>query len=254
MKKLLPLLFLGLFAQSAWGWGQIGHRVIGQVAENHLSKKARKAIENLLGHESLAEASTYMDEIRSDDNFDHTHPWHYTTIPAGETYESCEKSDKGELIEAIGRMRTILESETASRTEKVEALRFLVHLVGDLHQPLHVGNGEDRGGNDIKLEFFYEPSNLHRIWDSGMIDSKQYSYTELAAVVDHATVAELNRWRQGTPIDWANEAMQYRPQVYDIGEKDYLSYEYVYKNWDLVKRQLAKGGVRLAAMLNDIFA
>lgn len=251
--SLMAFICLSLIGVKALAWGQTGHRVIGKVAETHLNKKAKKAIEDLLGHETLATVSTYMDEIRSDDRFDHTHPWHYTTIPEGETYESCEKSSKGELVEAIGRMKGILLSEESSAEEKREALKFIVHLVGDLHQPLHVGNGTDRGGNDVKLEFFYEPSNLHRIWDSGMIDAKQYSYTELARVVNHPSKSDLEEWQKGTPADWATEAMQYRDQVYDYGNKDYVSYEYMYQNWDLVQQQLQKGGVRLAAMLNEIF-
>jgi len=254
MKQLIitAALLFG-FSSTALGWGQIGHRVIGEVAENHLSPKAKKAIDEILGHESLAVVSTYMDEIRSDDDFDHTHPWHYTTIPEGETYETCEKNQKGEAVEAILRMKKILEDENAPMAEKKQALKFLVHLVGDIHQPLHVGTGTDRGGNDVKLEFFYEPSNLHRIWDSGMIDAKQYSYTELAELVDHADNTRVKNWQQGGPADWANEAMQYRDQVYDYGDKDYVSYEYMYKNWDLVKMQLEKGGIRLAGMLNEIF-
>lgn len=254
--KQLRYTFLALLIAASpalFGWGQTGHRAIGQVAEAHLSKKARKNIEKLLGAESMAIAAVWMDEIRSDSAYDHTHDWHWVTIPDGETYPQTEKNPHGDLVEAILRIKDILQSETASNPEKKEALKMLIHLVGDLHQPLHVGNGTDKGGNDVRLKWFYESSNLHRVWDSEIIDSKQLSYTELAASVNHPTKDQVCEWQKGSVVDWAHEAMQYRPQVYDTGGRDNLSYTYMYQNWDLVQLQIEKAGVRLASMLNEIF-
>lgn len=255
MKKiLLSLISLCILPSYVFGWGQIGHRVIGEIAQNHLSKKAQKQVEKILGDESLAMVSTWMDEIRSDDAYDHTHTWHYVTIPYNTSYESSEKEEKGDVLEAIDRLKEVLKSETSSLTEKKEALKFLVHLVGDLHQPLHVGNGTDRGGNDVKIKWFYDNSNLHRIWDSEIIDAKQLSYTELARALDHTSKDEVAKWQQGTPLEWAMDAQSHHQQVYDFDkEKDYLSYEYMYQNWGLMQEQLVKGGIRLAGLLNDIF-
>jgi hypothetical protein len=256
MKNLVKILFL-LFAlvgsNPAFGWGQTGHRVIGQIAENHLSRKAKKNIEKILGDESLAIVSIWMDEVRSDRAYDHTHDWHWVSIPDNSTYDACEKNSDGDVIEAIGRMKEILMADDASLEKKKEALKFMVHLVGDLHQPLHVGNGMDKGGNDVKIKWFYKSSNLHRIWDSGIIDKKGLSYTELATSIDHATKEEISDWQKGNPKDWAQECMGLRSQVYAIGEKDNLSYQYMYKNWGLVQDQLEKAGVRLAGLLNEIF-
>lgn len=242
-----------LFSQLAFGWGQTGHRAIGEVASHHLTKKAKKNIEKLLGAESLAIASVWMDEVRSDSLYDHTHDWHWVTIPEGEHYHETEKNPDGDVVEAIGRMKEILENEEVSDSLKIEALRFLVHLVGDLHQPLHVGNGTDKGGNDVKLKWFYKSSNLHRVWDSEIIDSKGLSYTELAQAVDHPSKEEVTVWQSGTVEDWAHEAVMYRPQVYNTGDSENLSYEYMYYNWDLIQLQIEKAGVRLAGMLNEIF-
>ncbi len=255
MKTVLSLLVIftaGLFHQ-AWAWGQTGHRAIGHIAENHLSSKAKKAINELLGSESLAVASTWMDEVRSDDAYNHTHDWHWVTIYNGRTYAEMEKNPNGDVIEAIGRMKSILKSDTATKEQRVIALRFLVHLVGDLHQPLHVGTGKDRGGNDVKVKWFYESSNLHRVWDSEIIDSKQLSYTELAESIDHASQDQIGQWQRGTVEDWAHETMAYRSQIYDTGDTERMGYQYMYKNWELMQEQLEKGGIRLAGMLNDIF-
>ena len=256
MKKVLFVLgVVGfLFPIQMFGWGQIGHRVVGAVAEHHLNKKAKKAVKEILGDESLAMCSTWMDEIKSDHKYDHTHSWHYLTIAYGSTYGESDQGKDGDAIEAIDRFIKTLKSETSTLEEKREALSFLVHVVGDIHQPLHVGNGTDRGGNDLKIKWFYDGSNLHRIWDSEIIDSKQLSYTELACSIDHASRDQISNWQTGTPLDWAIDSQSHHTEVYDYDkDKDNLSYEYMYKNWDLVQEQLLKGGIRLAGLLNDIF-
>lgn len=253
MRNALIVLSFILLPLSSWGWGQTGHRVIGRIADDQLNDKARSVIETLLEGESLAMVSTYMDEIRSDSTYDHTHSWHWVTIPDGKEYAETEKNPEGDLVEAIERMVQILSDQDESRQERAQALRYLVHLVGDLHQPLHVGNGTDRGGNAVKVKWFGDYSNLHRVWDSEMIDSKRFSYSELAyelqAMYDQKRMVQ---WSDGTVRDWAHEAMQYREQVYDYGNPDRMGYRYSYQNWDLVERQLTKGGVRLASLLNRI--
>lgn len=253
MKRIIFTFSLCLASLLSFSWGQTGHRTVAHIAQNHLHKKAQKAIQKIMGHESLVEASTWMDNIKSDDAYDHTHAWHYVTIADGKDYKSCEKNEKGDAYEAIDRMITTLKNESADLSEKKEALRMLVHLVGDIHQPLHVGNGTDRGGNDVKIKWFYDPSNLHRIWDSEMIDSKQYAYSELALQTDHAKQALPAAYTSIDKDVWVQEAIALRPQVYNIGDKGHLSYEYMYKNWPTVKEQLHKAGLRLAAILNEIY-
>ena len=166
--------------------------------------------------------------------------------------QSAEKEEKGDIVEAIGRMKAIINDESKSREEKRNAVAMLVHLIGDIHQPLHVGNGIDKGGNDVKIKWFYERSNLHRIWDSEMIDSRQFSYSELAKLVDHPHEKEIADLDNTDVNVWIKEAMSLRPQVYDLTNEEYLSYEYMYKNWDTVKEQIEKAGRRLAAVLNEV--
>ena len=253
MKKIFFILSLQCFVVSVFAWGQTGHRVVAQIAQNHLSDNAAKQIFEIMGHESLVEASTWMDNIKSDSTYDHTHAWHYVTIPNGETYESSEKSDKGDAYEAILRMKMAIKDANSTMEEKRDAIRMLTHLIGDVHQPLHVGNGKDRGGNSIKIKWFYESSNLHRIWDSGMIDSKVFSYSELAKLLDHPHESTAVNYTSKDLDLWVKEAMALRPQVYDFSDIENLSYEYMYKNWDTTKQQLLKGGLRLAEVLNELF-
>jgi hypothetical protein len=252
LRSLFPLLML-LSTHACLAWGPTGHRVIGQIAEQHLTPKAKKAIEKILGHESLAMASTYMDEVRSDTAFDHTRDWHWVTIPDGETYAQSEKNPNGDVVEAIERMKASLRDPNTSMEDKRRDLRFLIHLIGDLHQPLHVGRGDDRGGNQFRVKWMRSNSNLHRIWDSGIIDLQELSYTELAQSLEPVTPDVKSVWQRGTTADWAEEAMTYRPQIYAVEQDDELGYEYSYRNWQLVRQQLNKGGVRLAGVLNEIF-
>ncbi len=239
------------FSQALFAWGQTGHRVVGKVAENHLSEKAKEALSCLLGSESLMEASNWMDNIKSDKAYDYARPWHYVTVPDGKTYETCDKAEDGDAYEAIQRMVKTIKDKETSKEKKVEAIRMLCHLVGDIHQPLHVGNGEDRGGNSVKIKWFYKGSNLHRIWDSGMIDQKQLSYSELASMIDHPSKDELKKWQSDHIDVWVKEAMDLRPQIYDIEGEENLSYDYLYHNWASAKHQLLKAGVRLAGILNE---
>lgn len=246
-------LFLFLLPLGCLAWGPTGHRTVGQIAENHLSRKARKAVHQILGDTSLAMASTWMDDIKSDPAFDHLRDQHWVTIPDGETYTTAAKNSEGDVIEAIDRMVASLKSDTLSPAQQGFCLKVLVHLVGDLHQPLHTGRGDDKGGNDFQVQWFKRGSNLHRIWDSGMIDEKDLSYTELAAALDHADRQQIAAWMQGDAADWAQENLAFRPAIYGVEKGADLGYAYLYRNWATVEERLLKAGIRLAGVLNAVF-
>ncbi len=252
MKKLFITLTFIITSLYAFSWGATGHRVTGYIAEKHLNKKAKKEIERILNGQSLSIASTWMDEIRSDTSYNYTSDWHWVTILDGQTYDQSEKNPKGDVIEAIQRIVTALKSKKLSTKDEAEHLKMLVHLVGDIHQPLHVGGGSDRGGNDVKVMWFRADSNLHRVWDSEMIDDTKLSYTELAQSLSRPTTAQIKNWQSATVLDWATESMNYRKQVYDYGNGR-LSYQYGYKYFDIAKERMLQAGVRLAGILNDIY-
>jgi hypothetical protein len=169
------------------------------------------------------------------------------------TYEETEKNPNGDLINSIRTFIEELKSGSLSTKEEKKKLRMLIHLVGDIHQPLHVGNGEDRGGNATKVEWFDEESNIHRVWDSHMIDYTELSYTELSVAINHPSDQQIKKWQETSVLDWAYEAIELREQVYDLPEDHEIGYKYQYENRDLLDRQLLKGGVRLAGILNDIY-
>lgn len=234
-------------------WGQNGHRIVGDVAADYLNPEARREVDRILGPTSMAIASTWMDKIKSDPAYDHTHDWHWVTIPDGMTYKETEKNPNGDLISRLRIIIDKLKNGNLSPKEEKENLKMLIHLMGDIHQPLHVGTGKDRGGNDTKVEWFYSNSNLHRVWDSEMIDDTKLSYTEFSTAINHPTKDQVANWQDSNILDWVDEAMELRDQVYNLPEDHQIGYEYQYKNRDLLDRQLLKAGVRLAGVLNNIY-
>lgn len=234
-------------------WGKNGHRIVGDIAADYLNPEAKKAVDRVLGPTSMAIASTWMDKIKSDPAYDHTHDWHWVTIPKGMTYQETEKNPNGDLISRLQIIIKKLKSGSLSARKETENLKMLIHLVGDIHQPLHVGTGKDRGGNDTRVQWFNERSNLHRVWDSEMIEDTKLSYTEFSAAINHPTENQIDRWQDSDVLDWAYEAMELRDQVYDLPQDHRLGYQYQYKNRDLLDRQLLKGGIRLAGVLNEIY-
>lgn len=260
MKQLIILLVISIFFHqniTANGpeWGVTGHRTIGEIAEKHLSKKAKKQIENLLQGQGLAIVSTFGDEIKSDDQYDKFYTWHFVNFPFDTKYENSEKDKNGDIVMGIEHCITVLKDPNASQEDKVFYLKFLVHLIGDLHQPLHVGRSEDKGGNDIKVLWHYKKSNLHRVWDSDMIEFYNMSYTELSSNEKTLSNAQIENIAAGTVLDWTYESQALAKKVYASAKMDdKLSYDYSYKHFDLVRSQLQKSGIRLAKVLNEIFA
>ncbi|WP_394648173.1 S1/P1 nuclease [uncultured Sphingomonas sp.] len=240
----------------AFAWGKTGHRVVGQIADAHLSSKARAAVKRILGTETMAEASNWPDFMKSDPSpfWQKTaSAWHYVTIPAGKNYDQVGAPPEGDAMTALDRFSATLRDRKASPDDKRMALRFIIHIVGDLAQPLHNGNGTDRGGNDLKVTWFGKPTNLHSVWDSLLVDDEQLSFSEMANWLNaRITAAELKAWSSPEPKVWMADSVVVRDQVYPPSGDTALSYRYVYENTPRMETQLEKGGVRLAAYLNSL--
>ena len=201
-KLLISLLLIfGYSSIIQAKWGKTGHRVVGKIAEAHLSKKSKKAIQKILGDENLALSSTWADYIRSEpQKYAYTFPWHYVSIPDNEHYRTTPANPKGDIIQAIDLcIRSLNNRKNVSLDSQRFVLRLLVHFVGDLHQPLHVGRFEDKGGNTIKVKWFGKKTNLHTVWDSKIIDNMKLSYTELTKSLNHIKPAQKKVW-QNAPI------------------------------------------------------
>lgn len=242
-------------AVSLFAWGKTGHRITGQIAENHLSPKAFQAIRDLLGAETLAEATNWADEIRSDPAWKKSDPWHYVNIADGASYADATKNPAGDVIAALNQMEATLRNPAAPKQQRIEALKFFLHFAGDLHQPLHAGKADDLGGNRVQVRWFRnpEPTNLHTVWDSLLIDQEQLSFTEWARFLDHPSAADVAAWQAASYTEWMEESRKALPQVYDFPKELPLSFPYVYKNMPLVRQRLLQAGIRIAGVLNRIY-
>lgn len=251
-QSLIVFLFLFAAVEPALAWGPTGHRVVGAVAEQYLTHRARVRLAQVLDGQSLAMASTWMDEVRSDSAYDHMADWHWVTIPDGMSYAETEKNPAGDIIGTLNRVIDELRQGSLSAAEERERVLILIHLVGDLHMPLHVGNGKDRGGNDIRVSWFNRASNLHRVWDADMIDETRLSYTEFAASFKRPPEEQVRLWQQSGVIVWAEENKSYRRELYKVGDGR-LGYRYSYQHMPAIRQRLLQAGIRLAGILNTIY-
>jgi hypothetical protein len=254
IRAMLLAAFL-LASGPALAWSQTGHRVTGDIADSHLGPKARAALKDILGTEGLAEASTWPDFMRSaPEPFWQTEssPWHYVTIPIGKSYVQVGAPPQGDAITALKRFSATLKNPKAPVAERQLALRFVVHIVGDLSQPLHVGREGDRGGNEVKVSFFGRPTNLHSVWDNDLVTSEGLSYSEWKPwLLGAVTTDQMRDWSSPDPLQWLADSAAIREQIYPATPE--LGYAYVFANRDRVRQQLTKGGLRLAAYLNALF-
>jgi hypothetical protein len=261
LKNFRKILLLALFFYlpfSTMAWGVLGHRIVGEIANSYLTPKAKDAISKILGNESIAMSSNWADFIKSDTTFNYLSPWHYVNIKAGMTMDEVEKFlDKDTAVDAYTKINFLvkeLKKKKLPAADKVLYLRLLIHIVGDVHQPMHVGRLEDLGGNTIKVSWFSTPSNLHRVWDEQLVNFQQLSYTEYAASINFTTAAHRKAWQKQPINDWIYQSYQYAQKIYaDITPDDKLSYQYNFKFIGVVNTQLLKGGVHLAGLLNEIY-
>ena len=275
MKHIFILVCL-LFSQSVLAWGPTGHRVVGEIATQYLNPKTLKKVESILDGQSLARVSTWSDEIKSDpENYQYTFNWHYTTWSTNDDQHSEheENPSTGFLLKSIREQLDVLKDRKSSSDKKAFAIKFIVHLIGDLHMPLHVGTGSDQGGNLCKVSFMGRVTNLHSLWDEGMISFTALSFTELARfITEDKTKDDIKHARLGEVLTWAEESKKIVPTLYPAEvvmtsaplsmktyckkdvlaeEMPHLSYEYSYRFMPILNQRLFEAGVRLAKILNE---
>ena len=252
-KKLRFLFYIFLSITSTLNWGSTAHRAMSEVASFYLTENANNKINEILDGETIVTVSTYADDIKSDSRYDKYYNWHFINMELDENYEDTVPSEKGDLFIAINRCLDILESDSATDSERSFYLKLLIHFIGDLHQPMHIGRYEDRGGNRIYVKWFGRNSNLHRVWDSDMINGYNMSYSELAENLPTPEKLEIEFERDDL-INWVNEVHSYTRKIYnDVSVNDNLGYEYQYENFQTVRDLLLIGGLRLASVLNYLF-
>jgi len=252
---VLPLICLFLLS-----WGVTGHRTIGKIAENHLSAKAKAAVQELLGDQSLADVSTWADEVSSQPEYKRTAPWHFLNLPLGLSYMEFEQQVKGmtgeNVYSALQTNEQVLLDKGTTRTQKTEALKFIVHFVGDLHQPMHISRAEDKGGNTIQLNYEGKGVNLHSLWDTYLLEHQGLSYEQLAEKYDRVSARQIKQWQSDPLIKWMWESYEISSQLYaEVDRMNSRSIDEAYYQAHIatIGERIQKAGIRLAGMLNELF-
>lgn len=263
MKRLNSLLLVVVFAfvyANAFAWGQKGHDIIAYIAEQHLTDKAKTNIEKILDGKSIVYYSSWMDNLRSSPDwtmgYQSTSTWHYINIDEDQTLETMERNVNGDILTALDLIIDSLSHyKTLNDSLQRDYLKMIVHLVGDLHCPMHVGRLSDRGGNNVLVKWFNSKSNLHSVWDTRIVDGVHaWSYSEWQYNLDRCSEEQIAEYTKGTTTDWLLETHAITKKIYEESiPNENLSYKYIYIFREDVEQQLLKAGYRLAYLLNKLF-
>jgi len=250
MKRIFCFLILPLtLLLSSWGFK--GHRAVATIAQKHLTSNTAYMVSAYLKGESMAEVSTWADENRSKE----TAPWHFLNLPLGLSHQqfvdAVSKQGSDNVYTAILKAEAGLKDSKLSADQKHEALKYLIHLVGDAHQPMHISRKEDKGGNTIQVRFEDKGTNMHSLWDSKLIDHEGTSEADIPAQYDVATPAQIKQWQADSPMEWIWESYQISSQLYqETKSGQTISDAYYQKYIGIVHQRIAQAGIRLAGELN----
>lgn len=257
MKWMLSFTLLLTTLSDVRAWGPEGHMIVGEIAEHQLTTQAKNAVKKLIPGSSLADVSTWADTIKGQSEWSRTKGWHFVNLEDGQSYESIHHEASGDVITAIQDQIDVLRSGSTSQLQKQNALKFLVHFVGDIHQPLHAGRHSDQGGNQVRVSFEGWMVNLHQLWDSTMITKQNLDYKQYANFLEGRTGYSAPSQSPNFPFkEVITEDIAVRKQIYDFGGKAspvQLDRAYMNKNLETLNNRLLMGGKRLAAILNSIF-
>lgn len=256
MSRFFLSISLILASLSAFAWSQKGHDTTAAIAERHLSCKAKATIDSILDGRSIIYWSNWLDNASHTPEYAYTKTWHYKNIDADQSWENAPVNPNGDIVTAINEQVGLLKKHSSlDRTQSRLALIILVHLMGDLHQPMHLGHASDLGGNRWNVKYFGRNIPLHTVWDSNLVESgHKWSYTEYADQIDRLSPEQVDTIVAGTPDDWGRETFDICTDVYNQTPVDAnLSYDYVAQWTPVVETQILRAGRRLASILNSIF-
>ncbi|MCQ2284678.1 MAG: S1/P1 nuclease [Bacteroidales bacterium] len=252
---ILTTIFLGL-SHSAWAWGQEGHRIIGEIAYQHLSKKARKQVDKIMGEHGLVYWANWPDAIKSDTIYPTSYDWHFQDLDAGMS-DSAVVAALTHYPTAGGNLFRKMDSlilALRNNPNDMDALRFVVHLMGDRFCPMHTAHMDDLGGNTVSVSWHRQQRNLHWVWDEGLILARGYSYSEYAEYLEDHFKNQKNAISQMSIEEITLRNYHFCNEIYDYQSSwDNNAYHYVYHFAEGMEWQLYASGIRLAMLLNEIY-
>ena len=266
MKRIFSILFIailtGFYAIPAFGWGQEGHRIVAKIAYDNLSRKARKQVDKVMGDRGMIYYANWPDEIKSDNIYPQSisDGWHFQDFPSGMSDSLVADAlthyptEGGNLFRVLDSLEIEIAGERVMRINNEHIMRFLVHLSADRYCPMHMAHMDDRGGNAVKMKWFGKETNLHTVWDTKLIESQGYSYTEYAQMLQDE-YKDIKKWvEQASDEQLLIESYQLTESIYQYQEIwDGNTYHYIYSWHKPMERQLYIAGIRLAQLLNKIY-
>jgi hypothetical protein len=255
MKKTILTILLATVlisvSEKSLAWGAKGHAMVAQIAFKFLDDSTQKIVKTFLGNLSIEEAANWMDDEKSNSYYNYMRTWHYLDIDKGEDYKpSTQRNIITVLHSAIVDLR---QYKTIKKKETKRDLLLIFHLIGDLHQPLHTGYSIDKGGNTIEVTSPAVSGNLHSVWDGQIIDAKNITLDSCMQVYASMTAAEVADYQKVNELKWMYSSRSLLDTVYSF-KNNYLDQQYIDNNAQVIKKQLVIGGLRLAAVLNEVFA
>ncbi len=248
LKLLLPTLLL--LPKLFFGWGSEGHHLVAELARKNLNKRVEQQVQKYLGAVTFEQAAVWMDEMRPNHAYDYMKPWHYTSFEKGAEYM---KSPNGDIVSELQLVITELKNYKKMKEEDVNKdLKILFHLCGDLAMPLHTGYPNDHIGLDYQVKFMAYPTSLHWLWDSVIIAQGNITFDVCQKAQDKLTAEQKNSIAKMDVMSWMNDSRALVPAVYSF-KGNIITKEYLDANKDEVAAQLAKGGLMLSSVLNEVF-
>lgn len=265
MKRTISILLVAVlaavYAVPAFGWGQEGHRIIAKIAYDHLNRKARKQMDALMGKQGMIYQANWPDEIKSDTIYPQSikDGWHYQNFDGGMSDSLVAdalihyRTGNGSIFRALDSL--VLELENGKwKLENEHTLRFVVHLSGDRYCPMHMAHKDDRGGNAIKMKWFGRDTRLHTVWDTKLIESQGYSYTEYAQMLEHVYGHRKKAIEAMSDEDLLLYTYHMTEDIYAYQQTwDENTYHYIYRWHQPMEEMLYIAGIRLAKLLNSIY-
>ncbi|RNL52426.1 S1/P1 nuclease [Pedobacter jejuensis] len=241
-------------------WGYTGHKTIGLLTENYLTPSAKTAIKDLLGDTSIADACTWADDARKYPELKETANWHFLNLLLGLNFDEFKNMvdtlKQANVYSALIKAEETLKQKDATKKQRTEALKFVLHFVGDIHQPMHVSRAEDKGGNTIQLNYEGKGTNLHSVIDTRLLEHSGLKYDSLALKFNKIPKRKVRKWQRDPPIKWAWESYQISSELYaeiDAMKTRNIGEEYYQKHIPMVERRIQQASIRLAGVLNEIF-
>lgn len=247
--SLAFLLSLTLLPSKTLAWGKQGHALVAEVAFNYMDENTKKIVLQYLDGMTIEDAANWMDDIKKDRAYDFMNSYHYVNFDKGATVEAKEGANI--IYQLDTAIKALQNKKNLSATEINTNIKILFHLIGDLHQPLHIGYGNDKGGNTFQINYNLKGSNLHALWDFGIIENKKISLTDCLKVIKY-TKKQIDALQKIDVLNWAADSRTYLEPIYNTGGNK-INDEYVDSSVPIIENQILKAGIRLAGVLNSVF-